>query len=224
MQMADGAANSIRTLDCAGFRIEESQDELRVIRDGSPSTARGQLSISAHIMHALALVFVLTRIFKAAGSLYAYADSLESLPELITSQMSLGSRLERSFQILLPIFLMGFFYAWYFWVLRKGDIGLHCTREKFELLNIFRGQVRSVQSFAKVDVKQIQFGGTTFSTVPGIVYSIAGKKTQIFKGIKCVEAKEILDQLDRLGYDVLHDVAMPMMVEMENERRKSWLA
>jgi hypothetical protein len=149
-----------------------------------------------------------------------------SLADTVMSNASLGIRLAAAGKILFPILVVWAVYAWSLSQLRKGYNDLKCTRTNLEVINTFRGQARSTQSFLKADVKQIKFGAlSTFSTRPlmGLVFTAGNKQVKILEGLKCVEAQKILDQLQHLGYDIVRDVAMPMMVEMEEEHRKSWL-
>jgi hypothetical protein len=57
-----------------------------------------------------------------------------------------------------------------------------------------------------------------------LICEAAGKRIKMLYGLKSVEANKILNELQRLGFDVSRDPGMPMMVEMEEAHRRSWLS
>jgi hypothetical protein len=101
---------------------------------------------------------------------------------------------------------------------------LHCTSERLEVIEIQRGKVRRTKMFTRSEVGRISFGTISYnrySVSMGLIFTAAGVKQKILADLECPEAYTILKHLDRLGYDVEHDVGMPMMVEMALERRNS---
>jgi len=216
--MSEAATQASTVVDCAGFKITISEDELRVENDNSPA------SKTPHILHAILLLAGIVKLIGSVGSVIKYLDSLLTLPDIWFSNSSLGSRISYSLDILYPLLLIWAFYAWYLWILRKGYNDLHCTRDNFESLNIFRGSVRTTSSYPKATVKNIQWSTTTFNTTPALLYTVSGKQMRVLDGLQVVEAQKILNQLDHLGYEVIHDVGMPMAVEIAEERRRSWLS
>ncbi len=125
-----------------------------------------------------------------------------------------------SFLLLLPL-AVGVIQYWF-----VGIHNLRCTRENIEVIDVIRGRTRRVRSYPRDSVKGIRYGGVSFSmysSICGLILEVEGKPVKTLYGLKCVEAKKILDELQRLGFNVCHDPAMPMMVEMEQSRRKSWL-
>ena len=104
---------------------------------------------------------------------------------------------------------------------------LRCTRDNLEVIDVFYPRTRRIRAYARTDVKQIRFGPASFSkygAIGGLIFEATGKRIKVLYGLKCVEAQAILDQLRRLGFDVFADVGMPMMIEMEQSRRRSWLS
>ena len=110
------------------------------------------------------------------------------------------------------------------WAYLRGSKNLHCTRESLEVIRIARGKVRERWLFPKEVVKGIRFAPVAYSRYGskcGLVFTVQRKMVKVLSGLECPEADTILKQLDRLGFDVVQDVGMPMMVEMALERRDS---
>lgn len=102
---------------------------------------------------------------------------------------------------------------------------LRCTRETLEVIDIIHYQGSETRSFSRTEVKGICFGAVSYSkygAICGLVFEAAGKKIKMLYGLKSPEAQKILGELERLGFDVIWDPGMPMMVEMETSRRQSW--
>jgi hypothetical protein len=115
-------------------------------------------------------------------------------------------------------------------VVRYLFVGIHnlrCTRETLEVIDIFHGRAKQTKFYTRSEVKTIRFGAVSYSKyggIGGLIFEAAGKRIKTLYGLKCAEAQDILDELQRLGFDVYRDPGMPMMVEMELSRRKSRLA
>ena len=67
------------------------------------------------------------------------------------------------------------------------------------------------------------FSSGRYGTTCGLAFTVQSQKVKVLSGLKVVEAQKILIELGRLGFDAPCAVAMPMMVEMELERRGSLL-
>ena len=175
-------------VDGGGFRIEILPGELKVTRDNSPDNPRQSNSVARYAVHAIVGLCILIRLLTHASRLFPVAMSLA---DTVMSNASLGIRLAAAGKILFPILVVWAVYAWSLSQLRKGYNDLKCTRTNLEVINTFRGQARSTQSFLKADVKQIKFGAlSTFSTRPlmGLVFTAGNKQVKILEGLKCVEA------------------------------------
>jgi hypothetical protein len=119
--------------------------------------------------------------------------------------------------IVFAIFLPGF--------LLSQDHNLRCTRNALEVIDVLHGRTRRTRSFQRSEIKDIRFGVVSpFSKYSscGLIFTVAGKNIKSLYGLKCVEAQKILNELQRLGYDVSFDPDMPMAVEMEQSRRQFW--
>lgn len=124
------------------------------------------------------------------------------------------------------IFLGVLLAAGIFRYLFVGVHNLRCTRENLEVIDVVCGQTERTWSYPRSDVKGIRFGTVSFSrygSTGGLMFEVEGKRIKALYGLKCIEAQKILDELQRLGFDISQDVGMPMMIEMEQSRRNSWL-
>ena len=102
---------------------------------------------------------------------------------------------------------------------------VRCTRDTFEVIDISHGRTVRTRSFPRPEVKRVRYGAVSYSKYgasTGLVFTVQDKEIKALYGLKCVEAQKVLSEIERLGYDVEHDVAMPMTVETELDRRKSW--
>jgi hypothetical protein len=102
---------------------------------------------------------------------------------------------------------------------------LHCTRDSLDVIDVVRGRQKRTRSFPRTEVKNISYRALNYpmgAQHATLVVTLATQRIEALYRLKCVEAQQILYEIQRLGYDVEHDVAMPMMVEMEQSRRKSW--
>jgi hypothetical protein len=112
--------------------------------------------------------------------------------------------------------------------LRYWLVGIHdlrCTRDGLAVIDVFHGRKTKTRFFPRAEVRRVRFGAVSYSkygATCGLIFTAADKSIKTLSGLKCIEAQEILDELQRLGYNVVHDPTMPMMIEMERARRKSW--
>jgi hypothetical protein len=82
-------------------------------------------------------------------------------------------------------------------VLYSGAVNLTCTRDEVQATWIRFGKVKRILTFLA-----------------------GGKLVKCLPGLKCVEAQLILNELERMGFDVVRDPEMPTMVQVEQSRRK----
>ena len=142
---------------------------------------------------------------------------------VLLAVLALGALLSDSSLVYSAIVVSAVLIGWY---LSGVDHNLRCTRERLEVLDVFQIRAPKTRTYPCSDVKQIAFSAVSFSkygSINGLAFEACGKRVKMLYGLKSVEAKIILDELERLGFDVFHDVAMPMMIEMEQSRRKSWI-
>lgn len=107
-----------------------------------------------------------------------------------------------------------------------GCRSLLCTREDFSVISIFPGRQKRTKTYPRAQVEDVIFGAVSFSkygTNNGLIFRVGDKRVKVLGGLRCIEADLILNELGHLGYKISRDPAMPMMIEMEQSRRKSWL-
>lgn len=126
------------------------------------------------------------------------------------------------------VFVIGAAFVLVVLILRYTFVETHnlrCTRDNLEVIDLVRGRTRKTRVFLRTAVREIRFGPVSYGrygAVCGLIFTVADEKVKVLSGLQCVEAQKILDELQRLGYDTVRDVGMPMMVEMEESRRKFW--
>ena len=197
--MTGTAIQNEGTICAGGLRIEVHPDELTVTRDRTtlqPKKKTAFGTVWKVILFILIAFYVLFSFLPAAlkGG-YAFLGIFGAMIAIPT--------------------------LWGYW---QGSKDLHCTRDTLEVIQVARGKVRNKWLFPKSSVKAIGFAPVSYSkygSTCGLVFKVQGKKVKTLVGLECPEAQIILQQLDRLGFDVVNDVAMPMMVEMALERRNS---
>jgi hypothetical protein len=199
--VAETAIKNDATVSAGGFRIEIYPDELTVTADRSAVQPRKKSAMGIFFM-------ALVGIFVAFYFLFVF------LPAILNG----GFTYLAIVALLIAPSLL--------WAYLRGSKNLHCTHDNLEVIQVSNGRVRNKWLFPKDAVKGICFAPVSYSkygSICGLVFTAQGKKVKILYRLECPEAQTILKQLDRLGFDVVHDVGMPMMVEMALERRNSWL-
>ena len=105
-----------------------------------------------------------------------------------------------------------------------GAETVRCNRLELELERSDFGRIWRRRVFWTAEVREVKFGVVSNSddgAIMGLIFQSAGQKEKCLAGLKAPEADRILKELRRLGADVQMDVAMPMLIEMEQSRRKS---
>ena len=103
---------------------------------------------------------------------------------------------------------------------------LTCDRSTLTIGRIpsasLRGRWR-YESFPIAVVRDLQFAPVAFrgrTLVQGIRFKVDNSTKKILAGLKSPEAAQILGALVSLGVNIVHDPAMPMMVDMTLSRRR----
>jgi hypothetical protein len=107
-------------------------------------------------------------------------------------------------------------------VLYSGAVNLSCTQDEVQATWIRFGKVKRVLSFPKNEVTRFQYvdGFNPFSGRSSyLCFSVGERSVKCLPGLKCVEAQLILNELERMGFDVVNNPAMSGMVQMEQSRR-----
>lgn len=75
-----------------------------------------------------------------------------------------------------------------------------------------------MKTYAKEDVGPIAFAVITVSnhgaTTKGLTFTVHENEVKVLSGLKAIEAQQVLGELHRLGYQVVTDPAMKMLIEM----------
>lgn len=191
--------NTPRVINDGGVRIDVRPDELTV----TPDPKAWQKKKSARWGRAFRFI-----VFGAFG--LALLGRIAELNHPLEFLLTFGALIGLSYSI----------------AMFAGQYAIHCTRDSFEVIKMVRGLERNRKTYPRMEIGQITYAPVSYSrygAVNGIVFKAAGKKMKTLGGLDCPEAQTILKELDRLGFDVLHDVGMPMLVEMALERRNSWM-
>jgi hypothetical protein len=195
--MPETSSSYPQTICEGGFRIEIAQDELTVTRDEAAWRPR-RSSVLGRVLY---LVFV---VVAAIVILVDFGSAFIERPLIAVLLAAL-------------LFLPGVF-----WRRFAGINNLHCTRQNLEVIRIVRGRKTGRWLFPHELIKQARYAevaASKYGASFAIVFSVEGKKVKALRGIECPEAQTVLRELGRLGFDVVQDVGMPMMVEMALERR-----
>jgi len=197
--MTETAIQNEALICSGGFHIEIHPDELTVTQDRTAFQPKKKTALGAIIKSVIAVFFIFYVLIillpRISDDLFGFvaACALIIIPGVA-------------------------------WSLFHGVKNLHATCDLLEILQVTRGNVRNRWQYPKDSVKGICFAPVSYSrygTTCGLVFKAQGKKVKILEGLESPEAKTILEQLERLGFDVVHDVAMSMMAEMALERRNS---
>jgi hypothetical protein len=211
--------NSAELVTAGGFRIEIRPEELLVNAD------RTAFDRNAKKRNWMLFVLWVVFIFVPNLSLFTtleFPHSLSSLRRMPTLLFTMPPEQQalRWFCSLLVLAILIVSLLLASW---RGQKTLRCTPDHLEIIHAFHGRIRRRQSFAKSEVKSIQYdeGTSIISANSGRLRFIAGKRNyQCLLGLKSLEAQRILDELRKMGFDAIRDPALPMMLEMEQSRRK----
>jgi len=199
--------NMTETLAAWGFRIAMSPDELTVTRDvrAYNSTIRMRRAVILFSGIALSLVVFYGKFIRSGVGTGLLPPTLERslgwIPSLLLS--------------MLPLILAAD-------ILYPDTNNLRCTREHVEVTRLLFGKVRNTLSFSTVDVKQVRYVdsfGFLLGPPARLEFQAGGKQVKCLQGLKCVEAQRILDEFERMGFDIVRDPRMPVMLEMERSLR-----
>lgn len=195
-----------RTVVSDGFVLEIAPDSLKVCKQNA-GMIRGLFSYLKTRKTVWALLIVVTvslTIFKILIAILNLVDALYFSPDWASS---------------LPIV---FFLILLYIRSLSANKYFRCDRNMLEVVAEARGK-QTITPYSKVQVRRSRYGVVSFGKYSGdngILFDAETKTVKILCGLRPPEAQMILRELNRLGYDVEWDVGMPMMVEMELERRK----
>jgi hypothetical protein len=216
--MESTATSESVSLASWGFRITTSPCELEVVRDtrtyDSPTKKKRFAAVLLCILFACGYYVVeFSRI-----DLSHPISIIWTLPATISDQ-SLGLKLLVWMQLIfLPV--LPLLIVWE--MLYSGAVNLKCTRDTVQTTRMVFGKVRRILSFPKNDVTRFEYvdGFNPLNGRSGYLSFFVGERIiKCLPGLKCVEAKLILNELERMGFDVVSNPALATMVQIEQSRR-----
>ncbi|MGA3371465.1 MAG: hypothetical protein ABSC48_06845 [Terracidiphilus sp.] len=197
--MASVETDTSETLASWGFRITVKPDELIVKRDVTAYDPRRRRKRALILSFGIALTCVL----------------------LVESFALMWRGTTGAWDLAFTFFWAACPLIWALRVLYPMVIDLQCTGESIRLTHMRWGKAKLTRSFAKEDIRRIQYIAAEPLFSPASLGFIAkGKKITCLTGLKCIEAQRILDELQRMGFDVVRNPAMPVMIQMEQSFRK----
>ena len=103
-------------------------------------------------------------------------------------------------------------------MLNSGSVNLKCTQYAIQTTRVVHGKARKTFSFPVNEVTQFQYveEPNPFNGRSRYLSFVAGGKLiKCLTGLKRAEAKLILNELDRMGFDVVRTPAMSITVQGE---------
>ncbi len=115
--------------------------------------------------------------------------------------------------------VLGLSLHWKYW----GTVhNVRLTPQRLEILETVRGKVTATTDYSIEQVKRLRFAAVSFrGRTAGLVFEAAGKKVTALHGLRSPEARRILKDAQRLGFETEYDPGTAMMVEMDLASRKS---
>jgi hypothetical protein len=93
-----------------------------------------------------------------------------------------------------------------------GVQNLRFTRENLEVIDVFHFRPTRTRSYKRDDVREIRVGAVSYSRygpIAGLIFEVGDKRFKVLYGLRGREAQKILEELQRLGFHLSHDPAMP---------------
>ena len=211
---------SVEVVAGGGFRIEIRTDELIVSSD--------RKSYSKNEKKRLWMMFLLYVVFGLIPSISFFADM--ELPRSLSALLRAPGLLfawppnQQSLRMLVSLLCLASFVVVILFASLKSVVTIRCTPDVLEVLFVVRGCLRRTVSFARSEVKKIQYDDGLPSLFQGpsgcMIFQAGDQQIRCLHGLKSIEAQRILTELQRMRFDTVRDSGMPMIIEMEQSRRK----
>jgi len=218
--MAGSSTGFGKDLESYGFRIVSGLGELIVSSDFSAYDARRRKKRTLVLL----LGIVLSGIF--------YTGEIRREKAEFSWHPQISQWAQYYTWAALNLMTLGFSMLWpalpLVLVLRSlypGQDELRCNEESAQLTHRFLGKARGVRIFPSADVKRIQYVAQTypwFGPPACLGFLVNGRQVTCLPGLRCIEAKRILEELKRMGFDVISNPDMPVMIQMEAGGRGGW--
>jgi hypothetical protein len=217
--MKNEAATVTQSFASRGFRMTTNPNELEVARDNRTFDSLTKKKRFAAVFLSLffACIYYVIEFTRVESS--HPISIIWMLPATLNNQSLIPLSMIWMELIVLPIFPL--LIVWE--TLYSGTVNLKCTRDTIQTTRMVFGKVRRILSFPKSEVTRFQYvdGFNPLNGRSGYLSFFVGER--LFKclpGLKCVEAQLILNELERMGFDVVNNPAMSGMVQIERSRRQ----
>jgi hypothetical protein len=217
--MTESDDNSVEVLSAGGVRIEIRKSEVIAYKD------RKAFERNEKKRRWIALLWFAFNLYVSFSILEfpRPLSSIRQLPKALTSWPIDELSIRLIVSLLVWLFIaISFVFALRIMMLQIRK-RLRFTPDVIEIIETHRGRLHRTQSYLKADVTTLHYE-EEMSIFPGtkgrLCFTVGDQQIKCLYPLKCLEANRILSELQRMGFDVLRDAGLPMMIEMEQARRK----
>jgi hypothetical protein len=216
--MAEEAITVMQGFASWGFRMAASPSELEVVRDNRTYDSLTKKKRFAAVLLCMLFACSFYVIEFSRIELSHPISIIWTLPATLNDQSLVLKSLIWMQLIFLPV--LPLLIVWE--MLYSGSVNLKCTRDTVQATRMVCGKVRRIFFFPKNEVTRFQYvdGFNPLNGRSGYLSFFVGERSiKCLPGLKCVEAQLVLNELERMGFDVVSNPAMSGMVQMEQSRR-----
>lgn len=184
-----------------GFRMAASPSDLEVVRDNRTYDSLTKKKRFAAVLLCILFACSFYVIEFSRIELSHPTSIIWTLPATLNDQSLALKSLIWMQLIFLP--LLPLLIVWE--MLYSGTVNLKCTRDTVQVTRMVCGNVRRILSFSKNEVTRFQYvdGFNPFSGRSSyLCFSVGERSIKCLPGLKCVEAQLVLNELERMGFDV----------------------
>jgi hypothetical protein len=184
VKVANVESDMTGTLTSPGFRMQREQEKLTVAREISSSLKRKRVVILGFCVVFAFTICAVEIVRVGNGAEYA------AIPWALLCICAIAPLL----------FALG--------ALFPSVDELLCARETISITRTLRGKGRDVRTFQIADVRRLQYISEMFPWLGAagcLGFLASGKQITCLSGLKHGDARIILDELRRLGFDVVHN-------------------
>jgi hypothetical protein len=207
--MAKEATTVTQSFASSGFRMTASPSELEVVRDNRTydSLTKKKRFAAVFLCLFFACVYYVIEFTRMESS--HPISIIWTLPATLNNQPLISKSMIWMELIVLPVFPL--LIVWE--ILYSGTVNLKCTQDSVQITRLVWGKVRRVLSFPKSKVARFEYveGMKLSSARSSYLRFFAGERMiKCLPGLKCTQAQLILNELERVGFDVLRDSEQPV--------------
>lgn len=221
--MTEERSSAVEVLASGGFRIVIASEELTITADPSayggikrPWVARLFPGGLFGLLRPVGICFFLFMLFQ-------FPPTISSLRDIWPMLHSTGPEPD-SLHWVFPLFWMLSTALYALTLVIPSNRNLRCTSEGIEVIQVRLGREVRRRWFPKAEMMRVRFAADDlpwFGSPSYLGFRAGEKDVLVLRGLQSVEAQLILNEVQRLGFDVVRDVGMRMRVEIEQSRRKS---